>query len=686
MLTLQSRDFPEFSKNPRTYSSLLTRKKSSYVGVDLEWFVDTGEPYQVSIHGEGIDHPLSCSWRDGEKLVHRVNSRGLVFVGHNFKTADAPVLKKKGIKIPNERIEDTLIWHYLLNSHLAKGSSEKDSTTGEIEYRQGQGLFDLGHFMSLYVPEIPYYKKCRGWDCKGPCPKHNPEHYNALDGTGPLLGLWRIKEEAKRRGFSRKVYEHMLTLQDVCMAMTDLGTPLNLKTIRRLKDDFEAQQRQLFDYSAKWVGARGKLLKKPRITWLNKWNLNPKSATQVPKWCQEQFGYRPASSEVEELEKYYNRLNASQKSSEAGKLLSNLCEHKRNGKGFTSWFSDDVIEKVNDSLGYWHCRWNPCGSSLSRVVSTSPNQQNMPKHGPMKVLRQAIEAPPGFLIVSADSKQGELRVILYRSGVDPKEAGHDAFTWLVQNTGSFFTDLSSTTKDPYLQEPRNAAKRFTHAYNYMEGCKLIDTSQLDRHKREILAGALKVYKDWVFHDKFKPNKEYYVAFTGVNLARTFYGKSDFASRKKALEAQSHFEKVFPSIRAFQRKVTQEIEENDFLRHPNGRQFIPLNHPVNTIKEGTAFQGQSGLATYIQEGMIKMHNAGHTPIMNIHDDNVFLIPVGTSKRYIKDFMGLMAEESNFMDGFACPIDIEVGKNLFLRKDFERWTGEVDKDENPKMAGD
>ena len=81
-----------------------------------------------------------------------------------------------------------------------------------------------------------------------------------------------------------------------------------------------------------------------------------------------------------------------------------------------STYGQNLADKVEDD-DRLHARFLLCGSRTGRFSSQNPNLQNLPKRSKVfKKFRDIIKAPDGYLILSADYSQIELRQIAEISG------------------------------------------------------------------------------------------------------------------------------------------------------------------------------------------------------------------------------------------------------------------------------
>jgi DNA polymerase-1 len=77
----------------------------------------------------------------------------------------------------------------------------------------------------------------------------------------------------------------------------------------------------------------------------------------------------------------------------------------------------DVLPELIASDGRIHTHYHQTGTATGRLSSSDPNLQNIPIRSEEGAkIREAFEAPPGFLLLSADYSQVELRLFAHMSG------------------------------------------------------------------------------------------------------------------------------------------------------------------------------------------------------------------------------------------------------------------------------
>jgi len=109
-----------------------------------------------------------------------------------------------------------------------------------------------------------------------------------------------------------------------------------------------------------------------------------------------------------------------------------VLEHRAIAK-LKGTYVDALPRLVHPETGRIHTRWSQAVAATGRLSSQDPNLQNIPIRTELgRLIRRAFVAPPGFVVLSADYSQIELRVLAHLSKdpvlVDAFRTGQDVHT------------------------------------------------------------------------------------------------------------------------------------------------------------------------------------------------------------------------------------------------------------------
>lgn len=440
--------YPQIRRSPEGLADLVS-DRPNWVGNDLE-FTAREEPTHCSLSVDRGDKAWALTWDACKSVLLDLIKSKVQFVGHAWLTADRPIIQRElGLEIPLEQSHDTMIMHYLCNAELTALPKTGRQAEDDPEVRRGAGHMDLWTMASIYTL-LPQWKKCRGRYCQGPCPEHDFEGYNGVDAVAPDIAYPALQEDMKRKGIPDSLYLHMKRLALVCNKMKRRGIRVDRQYITELGERLDAEKDRLFKKiqvrEACAVCARLKKNPPPCKTCVklglvndaghgyrlrDSWDapFNPNSPQAVVSWFDAR-GVGLRGTTKDEIFKQLQKVNRNpeQYDDDAVKWLRLLHDYKEGGKGLKAWFDERYI----NAIGLAHPRFIECGTSTGRLASSNPNFQNLPKHGFGREVRRAIvPRSPERLLLKADYKQLELRMVLWCSGVT-EDFTDDAFTWLVQ--------------------------------------------------------------------------------------------------------------------------------------------------------------------------------------------------------------------------------------------------------------
>src|SRR3989454_10131377 len=162
----------------------------------------------------------------------------------------------------------------------------------------------------------------------------------------------------------------------------------------------------------------------------------------------------------------YTTLFRSQLAAMGHEVPRLLIEYRELSK-LKSTYVDALPGFINPRTGRIHTSYNQAGAATGRLSSSDPNLQNIPVRTPRgEAIRRAFVAAPGWLLLTADYSQVELRLLAHLSG-DPAfvrafEQGGD----IHRQTAAIIFDVPQEQVTP---EMRARAKTINFATIYGQG-------------------------------------------------------------------------------------------------------------------------------------------------------------------------------------------------------------------------
>lgn len=141
-----------------------------------------------------------------------------------------------------------------------------------------------------------------------------------------------------------------------------------------------------------------------------------------------------------------------------------LLEHREVAK-LLNTYVDALPESINRRTGRIHTTYNQTGVATGRLSSTDPNLQNIPVGNSEELItvRSAFKAKPGYLFVSADYSQIELRILAYLSQDPLLIAAFGEGRDIHQETAVYLFDKAP---DTVTHEERQIGKRVNFSVLY----------------------------------------------------------------------------------------------------------------------------------------------------------------------------------------------------------------------------
>ncbi len=286
-----------------------------------------------------------------------------------------------------------------------------------------------------------------------------------------------------------------------------------------------------------------------------------------------------------------------------------------------STYTDALPQLINPRTGRVHTSFNQTGTTTGRLSSSEPNLQNIPIRGELGAkIRQAIIAQPGWLLLSADYSQIDLRALAHIS-----QDAELIMTFLRDEDVHTHTasEVFGVPDSEVTPKMRRAAKTINFGVIYgMSGYGLQQATDLSREEAELFITT------------------YFSRYPGV--------KNYIENTKRQAASQGYVQTVLG-----RRRYIPEINSPNRLAR-EAAERMAINMPV---------QGTS--ADIIKIAMVNLHremvkkNMKTRMTLQVHDELVFEVA--------PDEMDVMKEMVNRIMPAAMKlavplkIDVKVGKN-------------------------
>ncbi len=281
-----------------------------------------------------------------------------------------------------------------------------------------------------------------------------------------------------------------------------------------------------------------------------------------------------------------------------------------------STYVDALPEMIHPRTGRVHTSYNQTVTATGRLSSSNPNLQNIPiRTLEGKRIRQAFIAPPGWVIVSADYSQIELRVLAHLSG---DEALLQAFQTGEDIHSRTASDIFGVFPEMVNADMRRQAKVINFGVLY--GMSAFGLAK----ELGITQKLAQAYIDGYF-EKYAKVRQY------------LDGLLDQARREGYVTTLLKRRRYLPEIASPQPAVRQFAERT------------AINAPI----QGTA-------ADLIKVAMVRIHRRlsaekfGAAMIMQVHDELVFEAPVAETEA----LTALVRQEMEGVLTLEVPLRVEI----------------------------
>ena len=518
-------------------------------------------------------------------------------IGHNLKY-DMSVLANHGIAMAGVA-HDTMLASYVFNSTASRHDMDTLATrylgirTRKYEEVAGKGA------KQITFDQVPL-------DDAGP--------YAAEDADVTLrLHAFFTPRLAERSGLERVYAEIEMPLVPVLSAMERRGVRVDAERLRGLSEELAVRMDALEREAHEAAGGPFNLQSPKQIQAI----LFDPDGLGLPVRTKTPTG-QPSTADavLQDLAREFA-------------LPRIILDHRALSK-LRSTYAVALRENVNRTTGRVHTSYHQAVASTGRLSSSAPNLQNIPvRTAEGRRIRQAFVPPPGFVLLSADYSQIELRIMAHLSGDEGL-------------LGAF------------------AAGRDIHRATAAE-----------------VGGVAEAAVDGEMRRRAK----------AVNFG-LIYGMSAFGlARQLGIErgeAQGYIERYFeryPGVRAYMEETRERARDRGYVETVFGRRlYLPDIRSRNAARrqyaERTAINApmQGTAADVIKRAMVSLHEwtAGREDevrmIMQVHDELVFEVAehaVAEASTAIEEHMARAADELADRMGVGhlrVPLEVEAGSGM------------------------
>jgi DNA polymerase-1 len=280
-------------------------------------------------------------------------------------------------------------------------------------------------------------------------------------------------------------------------------------------------------------------------------------------------------------------------------------------------YVDALPKLINPETGRIHTTFDQTGTSTGRLSSRNPNLQNIPVRSALgREVRKAFVAEPGYVLLSADYSQIDLRVLAHMTG-------DEAMTRAFREARDIHAEVARTVFGAKTEEEERELRRSAKIVNFAIAYGI---------------GA------WGLAQR-------------VGLPR-----------KEAQKVIENYYRTYPGVRCYMDETPKEAREKGFVRSLCGRiRPIPdiksknFNLRARAEREAINAPIQGGSADIFKLGMIRVHRALRQAgskarmILQVHDELLLEVP----KKEIERVKKLVKEEMEQAYPLNVPLVVEIG---------------------------
>ncbi|SSY70565.1 DNA polymerase I [Alysiella crassa] len=545
--------------------------------------------------GEAVYIPLNHSFTEQQldeqqvlvSLKPFLESETLGKIGQHLKY-DQHVFKNHGIDLKGI-VGDAMLASYIVESHLGHGLDELAErwlglTTIKYEDLCGTGKKQIA-FADVGVAQATEYA-CQDADFALRLERHLRQQMDAQQ---------------------IEIYEKMeLPVAQVLFEMERVGVHINRDELAKQSADLGAELLQLEQQAYDLAG--------------QPFNLN--SPKQLQEILFDKMGIPTKGVKKTATGGYSTDESVLEKLADDYPLPKILLQNRSLAK-LKSTYTDKLPEMLNPQTGRVHTHYAQAVAVTGRLASSNPNLQNIPiRTAQGRLVRRAFDAPQGYVIVSADYSQIELRIMAHLSGDATLQAAFQSGEDVHRRTAA---EVFGVAPEHITPEQRRYAKTINFGLIYGMG-------------EFGLAKALGI--DNVSAKMFI--QRYFARYTGV---------AEYMQRTKEQAQQQGFVETVLGRRLYLPNIHAK---NAVARA--GAERAAINAPMQGTASDLIKRAMIAVQAFLVSGSLKSRL-----IMQVHDELVLQVPVAEVDLIQTRLPEIMASVGQGVLNVPLLAEVGVGEN-------------------------
>ena len=364
-----------------TETTSTDKMSAELVGIALS--VAAGEGYYVPVgHVLEEDRDKQLPLEEVLDMLRPVLEGKAPKVAHNAKY-DFTVLQRAGVTVQSIAF-DTMLAAWLLDP-ASRGLGLKNQAWARL----GVEMTEIDQLIGKGAKQITMAK----------VPVAQAAPYAAADVDMPLRLKEKLEPELKERELWSLFSQVEMPLMPVLSLMEQAGVALDVKYLNRMSLDLEHRLAELEE----------------RIFQIAGHTFNIKSTQQLSQVLFEELGLPTEGLRKTKTGHFSTAADVLDSLRRENEIVELIMNHREIAK-LKSTYVDALPEMVNSATGRIHTSFNQAGAITGRLASSKPNLQNIPIRTKLgREVRRAFIARPGWVFLSADYSQVELRVLAHIS-------------------------------------------------------------------------------------------------------------------------------------------------------------------------------------------------------------------------------------------------------------------------------